>query len=75
MKHQNKLTSREKEEQLAALQQNQNQSPIEFSNVEQMLRHDALHTPVPPTVAHRLRASIGHAPPQTRSWWKRLLGL
>jgi len=75
MKHQNKLTSREKEEQQTTLQQNQQRSPLEFSNVEQMLRHDALHTPVPPSVAHRLQASIGQTTPQPRSWWKRLLGL
>jgi hypothetical protein len=75
MKHQKRFTSREKEtEQHAALQQNQQQSGLEFSSVEQMLRHDALHTPVPPNVAHRLQQSIGQSPPQTRSWWKRLFG-
>lgn len=77
MKQQNKLTSREKEreEQQAGLQQNQQQSALEFSNVEQMLRHDALHTPVPPNIGHRLQASISKTTPQRRSWWKRLFGL
>ena len=75
MKHNNKLRSHEIEEQETRLQQNQQHSPLEFSNVEQMLRHDALHTPVPPTIAHRLQASIGQTTPQARSWWRRLLGL
>jgi len=42
--------------------------------VEEMLRHDALHTPVPPTIAHRLKQSIGPVAPPQRSWWRRLFG-
>ena len=40
--------------------------------VEEMLRHDARHTPVPPNIAHRLQESIG--PVDTRPWWRRLFG-
>ena len=42
--------------------------------VEEMLRHDALHTPVPPTIAHRLSESIGQMPAPPRPWWRRLFG-
>ena len=71
-----KFISREQEqEQHAALQQSQEKAAREFSSVEEMLRHDALHTPVPPNVAHRLRQSVGQAMPPARSpWWKRLFG-
>jgi len=43
----------------------------EFASVEEMLRHDALHTPVPPNVAHRLRQSLGPLDAPTTPWWKR----
>jgi hypothetical protein len=70
-----KFISREQEqEQHAALQQSQQKSGLEFSSVEEMLRHDALHTPVPPSVAHRLQQSVGPTTLQPRPWWKRLFG-
>jgi hypothetical protein len=72
MKRQTKLTSQE-QQQLAAAHQTQHPSAREFATVEEMLRHDALHTPVPPAIAHRLQDSIGQIPPQ-RSWWGRLFG-
>ena len=71
MKHQSKFTSGEQAQ--ASEQQTQREAPREFANVEEMLRHDALHTPVPPSIAHRLQSSIGPATPAP-SWWKRLLG-
>jgi hypothetical protein len=48
---------------------------MEFGSVEAMLRHDALHTPVPPSIEHRLRESLGRGPAPARPWWRRLLGL
>jgi hypothetical protein len=75
MKHQSKLTPQEQEQLAAAQQQAQSSSPQEFASVEEMLRHDALHTPVPPTIAHRLEESISQLPPPAdRAWWRRLLG-
>ena len=76
MNHQTKLNSQEQEQaqQQSATQQTQQASALEFATPEEMLRHDALHTPVPPTVAHRLQESIGQHPPPHRSWWRRLLG-
>jgi hypothetical protein len=75
MKSQHKLNSRELEEQQeAVLQKSTEQTIREFGSAEELLRHDALHTPVPPAIAHRLRESIGAIPPPARSWWRRLLG-
>ena len=73
MKRQTKLTQQE-QEQLAAAQQ-QTQGAQEFANVEEMLRHDALHTPVPPTIEHRLAESVKELPPPPgRAWWRRFFG-
>jgi hypothetical protein len=69
-----KFISREKEQEQHASLQQQQQAALEFPDVEHMLRHDALHTPVPPNVAHRLQQSVGQSKPQTRAWWKRLFG-
>ena len=49
------------------------QETKEFGSVEELLRHDAQHTPVPPRVGHRLAESLAQSPP-VRPWWKRLLG-
>ena len=72
-----KLTTRQKtevEEQALAQQQVQPQGEREFGSVEEMLRHDALHTPVPPAIAYRLQESIGKAPRPASSWWQRWFG-
>jgi hypothetical protein len=75
MKRQTKLTQQEQEQLAAGQQQTQSSSVKEFASVEEMLRHDALHTPVPPTIAHRLEESIEQSPPRVgRAWWRRLLG-
>ncbi|MEY2428217.1 MAG: hypothetical protein QOJ40_1102 [Verrucomicrobiota bacterium] len=73
MKRQIKLTSLE-HQQLTGVQQTRQDMPTEFANVEEMLRHDALHTPVPPAIAHRLEESLAQSPPTRRGWWRRLLG-
>jgi hypothetical protein len=75
MKHQSKLTPQEQDQLAAGQQQTQSTSAQEFASVEEMLRHDALHTPVPPAIAHRLAESIGPtSPTRERAWWRRLLG-
>lgn len=73
MKRQTKLTSQEQGQQVAA-EQNQQQTPREFASPEEMLRHDALHTPVPPTIAHRLQQSLNQIPAPSRAWWRRWFG-
>jgi len=68
MNHQRKLTSRQSTDQ----QQTQALGPQEFATPEAMLRHDALLTPVPPTVAMRLQDSIGRSAAARVPWWRRL---
>jgi len=75
MKRQNRLTSEQQShEQQLGVQETRQESVREFASVDEMLRHDALHTPVPPAIAHRLEESIRQiSPPSTASsWWRRL---
>lgn len=51
----------------------QTSGPLEFASPDEMLRHDALHTPVPPAVENRVRASVASEKPR-QSWWRRLFG-
>jgi hypothetical protein len=75
MKRQIKLTSQSQENQQQITAQNLQESGAhEFATVEKMLRHDSLHTPVPPAIAQRLQESIGQLPAAQRSWWRRLFG-
>ena len=75
MKRQNRLTSQnESQEQALSGQQTQSERGLEFATVEDLLRHDALHTPVPPRIAHRLEESIGKNAPPVRPWWRRFFG-
>ncbi len=73
MKRQTKLTSEEQTEQQAA-QQLQQPAVTGFKTPEEMLRHDAMHTPVPPSIAHRLAESLGTTTPPAQPWWRRLFG-
>jgi len=62
-------------ENLETEQRTQTRAKTEFGSVEEMLRHDALHTPVPPRIEKRLAESISkETPPAPASWWKRLFG-
>ncbi len=75
MKRETKLTPQEQEQLAAEQQHTQSASGQEFANVEEMLRHDALHTPVPPTIAYRLEKSVRELPPSAaRAWWRRVFG-
>jgi hypothetical protein len=67
-----KLTTHhhEQQEQLSS-QQTHSQHTREFATAEEMLRHDALHTPVPPSIAARLQESLGQTAAAT-PWWRRL---
>jgi len=74
MKHQSKLTSGQQQES-AVEQQTGQQSARDFSSPQEMLRHDAAQTLVPPAVAQRIGHSIQGLPrPQPRSWWQRFFG-
>ncbi len=78
MNPEKKLTTRqpvEEQQTVVDHQQAQQRSSHEFATVEEMLRHDALHTPVPPAVAHRLQESVNQLPtPSRRAWWRRIFG-
>ncbi len=75
MKRESKLTQKEREQLAAEQQQTQSASAREFASVEEMLRHDAVHTPVPPNIAYRLEESVKQLPPaSTRAWWRRFFG-
>jgi hypothetical protein len=72
MKRESKLTARE--EQDLSEKMSQQHAAQEFSSVEEMLRHDALHTPVPPEVGFKLRKSIAGLPSDKPGWLKKLFG-
>lgn len=75
MKRQTKLTTEQQQQHTAEQQaQAQAQTAHEFASVEEMLRHDAIHTPVPPSIEQRLIKSAAELPQQKSAWWKRFLG-
>lgn len=74
MKRQTKLSSQEQVQPAALEQQSQQTAAREFATPEEMLRHDALHTPVPPGIAQRLQQSLAQISPPHRSWWRRWFG-
>jgi hypothetical protein len=71
MKHESKLTSHEQ----ARLEEVKAQQTTarEFTSVEEVLRHDAGQTVVPPGIAERLARSVQNVPPPERAWWQRWL--
>ena len=73
MKEQNKFSTGRHQEQ-AAESQAANSGSVEFQSPEELLRHDAAQTAVPPEIARRLSQSIAQSPPPRRPWWRRLLG-
>ena len=72
MKQKARLENEQESRQVGTEQQAQQGAALEFSTPEEMLRHDAEHTTVPPEVARRLKQSTAALPPPSRSWWKRL---
>ncbi len=70
-----KAVTRQQSQQEEQVQHSEASAGREFASVDEMLRHDALHTPVPPAIARRLEESLQHSPPTPpRPWWRRLLG-
>ena len=76
MKRQTRLNTGQKGEQDLQTSQTQRSSGAvtEFANPEELLRHDALHTPVPPSIARRLKESLGSLTPPSNSWWRKFFG-
>jgi hypothetical protein len=70
MKPQNRFSSKENQQNVT--NEASQQRELEFNEAEELLRHDRLHTPVPPSVGARLNDSLRHEPPPAKSWWKKL---
>ena len=73
MKRQVQFNSQQQQQQQQR-QQEQQSAPLEFASPEALLRHDALHTPVPPSIGRRLEESLAGLPAARRPWWRRLFG-
>jgi hypothetical protein len=75
MKQDNKFSTGRHREQAAESQTAESQSAHtvarEFQSVEDLLRHDAAQTAVPPEIARRLSQSIAQSAAPRRSWWRR----
>ncbi len=71
MKQQHKFSSGQQQEHAEA--QTAKTAAKEFANVEDLLRHDAAQTTVPPEIAQRLRASARESVTPKRPWWRKLL--
>ncbi len=76
MKRQFQFDSRQQQDAQGEQQQHSQQqsAPLEFASAEELLRHDALHTPVPPSIGRRLQESLARLPAPRRAWWRRLFG-
>ena len=68
MKQQSKFSQ---EQQSAETQHTQAQAGKEFASAEELLRHDAAQTAVPPQIAERLKRSAQTGPPPKTNWFKR----
>ena len=76
MKRQTRLNTGQKADQETRVSQTQQtgETAREFATAEELLRHDALRTPVPPAIAHRLKESLGPLPPPSSPWWRKFFG-
>jgi hypothetical protein len=74
MKYEKKLSSQEQQK-LSEVQAQQTQSTArEFASADELLRHDAKQTLVPPEIAQRLGRTLQNEPRPERPWWRRWLG-
>ena len=69
MKQESKFRSQEQQK----LSHSQQSTAQEFATAEELLRHDAAQTDVPPAIAERLTQSIAQLPQKPQSWWQRWL--
>ncbi|HEY3862129.1 MAG TPA: hypothetical protein VGO59_09600 [Verrucomicrobiae bacterium] len=70
MKQQNKFTTGQEQ---TSQNRAANSGELNFENAEDLLRHDAAQTLVPPDIARRLSESIAQEPAPRQSWWRKLL--
>lgn len=69
-----RLSSEQKQQSEISAQHQQHAGQREFASPEELLRHDASHTPVPPKVGDRLKQSIASLPRPKEPWWRRFFG-
>ena len=76
MKNQNRLKAEtQAQEQQESSGQSEKQQVQEFATAEDMIRHDRVHTPVPPAISQRLQKAVGALDPaRGSSWWRRIFG-
>jgi len=67
-----KLTHQHQQLEQSTSQQAEHQTAREFATVDEMLRHDALHTPVPPSIGARLHESLSQTSSAAAPWWRHL---
>jgi len=70
MKQESKHQAREQER--IGAKSSQQFTATEFATAEELLRHDAAKTDVPPVIAERLSRSLQNLPGPARSWWRRI---
>jgi hypothetical protein len=70
MKQRTKLS----QQQHAEAHQTQQPAGQEFASAEELLRHDAAQTSVPPKIAERLKRTTAAAAPPKTGWLKRIFG-
>ena len=68
MKHESKQQQSEQ----VVVNSKQENTAHEFATTDELLRHDATQTEVPPVIAERLSKSIEDLPRPSRSWWQRM---
>jgi hypothetical protein len=72
MKQQHKFSSGQQQEHIEA--RTARTAVKEFESVEELLRHDAAQTTVPPEIAQRLQQAAVETGTPKRPWWRKLLG-
>ncbi|MCI0744295.1 MAG: hypothetical protein L0Y58_02715 [Verrucomicrobia subdivision 3 bacterium] len=71
-KLQQRTENQAEQEHKTTAEQRQQATTRELTTVEDILRHDAERTSVPPAVAERLQNSISNEAPRRKGWLARL---
>jgi hypothetical protein len=69
-----KLQHRAREQEESRVTSSQEQTVREFASVEELIRHDAAQTEVPPALAEKIRETMSREPAPARPWWRRIWG-
>ena len=72
MKQRTRLSEEQQQAQQAGSgEQTRSAAGREFANADELLRHDAAQTNVPPEIARRLQKSAADLSGPKTSWWQR----